>query len=78
MVKGLKGSGATGAQLESLNLNSCIYIRVGLFVRDVGVSVGFRVFAGGKKSDLFPICLFRIWQCFLSLSFSGILCASWT
>lgn len=29
MAKGLKGSGAAGARLEALNLNSCIYIRVG-------------------------------------------------
>lgn len=28
IVKGLKGSGAGGAQLESLNLKSCTYIRV--------------------------------------------------
>lgn len=77
MVKGLKGSGATGAQLEALNLNGCIYIRVGLCL--CGTSVFPWVSRGGKKkSDLFPVCLFRIWQCSLSLSFSGILCASWT
>lgn len=29
MAKGLKGSGGAGAPLESLNLSSCIYIRVG-------------------------------------------------
>lgn len=50
MVKGLKGSGATGAQLESLNLNSCIYIRVGLCLCGTSVFPWVSVCLQGKQT----------------------------
>lgn len=48
MVKGLKGSSPVRAQLESLNLKSCIYIRV-RHVCTPCIYICFGVWEGAKK-----------------------------
>lgn len=69
MIKGLNCCGAARAQLESLNLRSCLYVRVS--------HLWVTVCRGRKKGDLL-LHLSRISLCFLSLGTSGRLSASWT
>lgn len=66
IVKGLKGSGAGGAQLECLNLKSCTYIRV-------SSSVAPQKFSPKGNCANEPSCLLLPGQDFAVFSFTQLL-----